>query len=353
MKIAIVDLFSASLSLDLKLSAQIQDNNICEVIVCRPGDAVQESRVLDNGGRFFGEFKSSKACRFFYAIKAIFYLRRRACEYDKIFLMWRTLLLLDLFIYLIAGEKLYFFEHNVFRHGRKKVSLTDRLRWVIFPNIVFLSEYSLNRFLDTCKNLVSKKNLFVYQHPPIDESENLEERSSFEAISDARDAERCIVTFLGSARNNRGLNEIISIIGESQKIELEIMSELSSEQKNSIENYQNIRIVSGRMDQAELERVLSSGKIFILPYITSSQSGVFYSIIGNEGLFISSGTGDTGETIEKYGLQDLQYSFNLESLEKSFFYALENRQHLINTIQRIRKDKERTSRQNLKWLLDG
>jgi hypothetical protein len=300
MNIAVIDLLGSGYSLSHEVCSRLSKNNHIDFYSCSPraNDYIQH----DYNFIRIGDFNTGKIAR---SVALIGFLVRWGAycrKYEKVILIWHSILFIDIFVRILSKD-VYFLIHNPIRHGQHSINYSDRIRWVIFPRLIFLSAYSLNQFKGFNLQGMMKKTCLL-QHPLVDGAAVVNP-SEF-------DNDSYILTFVGAFRHNRGGDILIKTI-KTLNIHLEIFSKVSDKQKIILEKDPLITLYNKYLSNYDLQSIFLSNRVFVLPYLTATQSGIFYSLLANDCVFISTSSGDVGEKLKKFDLVGL--IFNLESSE--------------------------------------
>jgi len=190
-------------------------------------------------------------------------------------------LFLDAFLAFVYGDSASLFEHNVVEHDTDRVLVSQKVLWRLFSHVILLSGHSLEKYC----TLSRRSNGLLLQHPLIDGEAP---RDTFPRITVPRFA------FVGASRGNRGLKCLLNIFGSLPSLELVVFSCVDEEVRRLVKKMNNVTIVSGYLDRDMFQNILKQDYVFVLPYIESTQSGIFYSLLSNRSVFVATNTGDVG-----------------------------------------------------------
>ncbi|MCG9597829.1 hypothetical protein L1D15_13990 [Vibrio sp. Isolate25] len=133
------------------------------------------------------------------------------------------------------------------------------------------------------------------------------------------------LVFWGRVEGYKGLDFF-----ERQKIDLPLdiygrWSSSMSDLKQALSKNNNICIVDRYLSHEELLAMLLQEHIYILPYKAATQSGVLYTLLTYEKVFISSNVGENYQFLITHGLEKLSFDRDCyESFQSALRYAVEN-----------------------------
>ena len=98
-----------------------------------------------------------------------------------------------------------------------------------------------------------------------------------------------------------------------------------SDLKNDLVKHKNINVYDKYLDYDELQGLMTRELVFILPYKSATQSGVLYTYLAHEKVFISSDVGENSDFLRSNGLSKLVFDRDSsESIKSAVHYAFEN-----------------------------
>lgn len=286
---------------------------------CEFADLVPEEVSLFS----FGVFSKSRPRRFVDLLKGLIRHGAKLREVDIVIMTWHGPFLIDLLTFLLLRRKLILVEHNVIPHCNEKPRKRDFIRWVLAKKVLVPSSSSRLVFNRVCRFEFLRKKVSVFQHPLID-------LSGAEIMDYPRPAPTIgHLAFVGAARGNRGLIQLLSLVASDVDCRLTVFSAganaVLSEFGNQKELLDRVFAIDAYFGQTEFINILRKPYIFILPYVNSSQSGVLYSLISNDALFICTNTGETGRVLHELGLQELLFELDdPESFNRALNFVINN-----------------------------
>lgn len=325
--ILILDLFSWSPSLTLNILEYYFEEPVnAKLITGQIKDDQKRESLAKFGAKILSEKNSGKFLKLLTLLLNLKLVVNECRKADKILLVWKTVLIYDCILFIIFGTKLYFIEHNVIEHDRKTISRNDQIRWYFAKNIVFMSNYSFVKF----KKLMwrNKSNKLVLQHPLIDKAKISRSKSFI-----VRDR----VCFIGSSRPYRGLQRFVQNIAIKTNVNIDVFTSVDVTTEKMCNRCENVNLSNGFLKSDDFEVVLQTYRFFVLPYLTSSQSGIFYSIIANDGVPIVTDTGDCAEKLREFGLDKLIFDLDEpSSFLTAVAFATENELEIYDKLQRLK-----------------
>lgn len=253
-------------------------------------------------------------------------------EYLKIHFMWSIFSFIEIPFFLLIKHKLIFTFHNDVPHSyNKKIYLPYKIINKIAKKIVFVSNFTKNKFI---KNYGLCKKYFLIQHGimPIDSIDKGKINTS--NISNE-------LIFWGRVEEYKGIDIFNSL---SDKYEISIYGKWNNnlkDLKDSLCKKENIHIVDDYLDLNELSNLLSKKAVFIMPYKNATQSGVLYTFLAYQKVFVSSDVGENKDFLERNGLEKLIFNRkNEKSIEDAIHYAIEFYEEIVKKMQEIKETYE-------------
>ena len=102
---------------------------------------------------------------------------------------------------------------------------------------------------------------------------------------------------------------MLSLVGSDPNTRLTVFS-TGLVLLTQIEKLSELLVVDDYVCQVDFINILKKPYVFVLPYISSSQSGVLYSLISNDALFIATDSGETGRVLNELGLEKLFFELD-------------------------------------------
>ena len=325
--ILVLDLFSWSPSLTIELLETCSAKTInAKLITGHMRDAHKRESFKKYNVEYLSVENHGKIVKLLTLFINIKFIISECLKADKILLVWKTVLIYDSMLLVIFGKKIFYFEHNIIEHNRKNITIYDKVRWYLAKNIVFMSNYTFEKF----NKLVpaNNSNKLILQHPLIDQSKNV--RPNVSKISDR-------VCFVGSSRSYRGLQRFVANIASKAIVKVDVFTSVDSSTEQLCNRYGNVHVSNGFLMSRDFVNKLQRYRLFVLPYLRSSQSGIFYSIIANDGIPIVTDTGDTAEKLRKFGLGELVFDLDApDSFSKVVDFIMENKGEIDDKIQKLK-----------------
>jgi hypothetical protein len=93
------------------------------------------------------------------------------------------------------------------------------------------------------------------------------------------------------------------------------------------------------LEPARVKELLRRPVLFVLPYKSSSQSGVLYTLLHYGCVFVATDVGDLGDFLRRHGMAELIFDGNdLPSFHKAISFAYSNYIAIRGKLLRIRAD---------------
>jgi len=294
-----VDLFCSQRTNDVSQFVNMKQNNFSY-------NEIRVSPSITN--KVFGVYNY-----FSFLVKLVFIQSR----YKYIHFQWSIFFLLELPFFLILRKKLIFTIHNDVPHGYKgKRYLPYWLISKIAKRIVFVSNFTKTRF----ENNYGKSNrYFLIQHGlmPISECGKLNAATSVSS--------KKTLVFWGRVEDYKGVDIFLESL-RNYKVEIHGRWSKSLEPlKYELLSKSNIEIVDAYISENDICELICRDEIFILPYKSATQSGVLYTLLAHQCVFICSDVGENYEFLKKHNLQELAFNRDSqESIEKAVNFATQN-----------------------------
>ncbi|EPD0921581.1 glycosyltransferase [Escherichia coli] len=246
-------------------------------------------------------------------------------KYTAINLQWSLLPYVEvIFLYIIKSKFVMTF-HNSVEHGRiKKAYLKNNILASLANKIIFVSDFTKNEFLSIYNKLnnISEKS-YVLKHGvmPINFDEANIKNNFFEAPRK--------IIFWGNVKDYKGVDflaENIHLI-IAKGYSLEIYGKFDRDKKYLINMFQRAgaKVTDEYLSLNEIEKLLSSNIILVLPYKAASQSGVMYTALNYNTVMITTDCGDPYEFLKDCDLRNLSFTYNdSASFEKALDYLSNN-----------------------------
>lgn len=256
-------------------------------------------------------------------------------KYAAIIWQFPILPIFDLCVFGTLGRKLWLTVHeDTGAAGRKSPSTMLRLLWNISGKLIFVSGAVKAKFLTARPHLAGRSLLAqLGAMPVIPEDDHLD-------IPVTGFPERTLV-FWGLVKPYKG----VEFLGEVSKYQFskEFRIEIHGKWHKSLRAVRTylaglgIQIRDEFLDNDELRRLLSRPVLFVLPYHSSTQSAVLYTLLHYGCVFVATDVGDLGAFLRKHGMQQLLFNMgDLKSFENAVSYAYSNFKELRTRMLAIR-----------------
>ena len=236
--------------------------------------------------------------------------------YYKIHFIWSIFFFFESVLFLFIREKLIFTFHNDVPHSyKKKRYFPYRLISKLTSKSVFVSQYTMQRFIDSYGE-EGNERLIQHGVMPIDDLTSSQMHSQVQKVES-------VIVFWGRVEEYKGVDLFLnSKLGHS----IEIYGKWSPKLKllkGELSKNENILIEDNYLPMVELAALLSRDVVFILPYKDATQSGVLYTLLAYGKVFISSDVGENKEFLIKHGLDKLIFDReNIDSVIRAIDYAI-------------------------------
>jgi glycosyltransferase involved in cell wall biosynthesis len=298
-----VDVFLSSTAYNAEVISRLSE------IMC-----VRRYRVSGTvSGRVFGAF---------HYLRMISSLLLNAKKYDVIFWQFPGIALLDIFLFLLFGRKILWICHNPRPHGsRGGVPIIYRILGILSARVVFLSEYSRREFLDLARSKYIESKALILQHPLLRLPNTDRSYLDVGAV-----AEPVVLTVVGNIKPYKGVHRLLGILAAAKSAGYPLTIEIWGKWDSSLLEVkaellsEGCHIYDHFLAEFELAGLLRSNRVFILPNVSSTQSGVVYLLLGSGCLFIAARSGDVEELMERHDfaglcLSDFSWSTVREALD--------------------------------------
>jgi hypothetical protein len=348
-KIGVIDITGRGISFDVEFCNKL--SNDFDIIFFTT-DPIVKSKKLDDLSKSnkielvkFGRFSGSKISRLLNIINFFIYLYKVRKEIDSFVLLWAPLPYLYLFVFVTLKIDFHYLIHNPVEHGENKISVSKLLLCKFARSLIFVSEYSFNDFMKRTSCIFFDKSVNI-SHGEVDAIEDIQINSE-QANCWLHHLNDVDVVFWGANRGNRGLQSFLETI-EKSEISIAIFSNLKKSEILHLKKYKNIKFIHPRyLLEHELAHLMLMKKIFVLPYINATQSGVFYSLLTNRAKFIATDVADTGDflrcsSMEKivFQINDFESIVNALSQAKNMYQDMRQIDAILNSIKWSSKENQ-------------
>jgi glycosyltransferase involved in cell wall biosynthesis len=247
---------------------------------------------------------------------------------QRVILNWSLLWPLESLYFILCKlfqKEVMYIEHNVVSHEleSEKPNLKKKVLYRLVDKIVCVSEFSKNQLVGIYPEF--REKAFVYQHGvmPLLHYKDIESLSLKEPKN---------IIFWGNVKKYKGIDYFIDLFADhldSFDYQIYVYGKWDDSLKNKSINlckkYKNISITDRFIDNSEIFKIINSGSVIVMPYLSATQSGVLYTLLNYGVPFISTDCGENGEFLKKHNLSDLIFDINdKNSLMKSIDYLSQN-----------------------------
>lgn len=275
----------------------------------------------------------------------LFSLFLKRNEYDYIHFQWSIFWPAELLFFLLCRKKTILTIHNDIPHNsNRKRSFSLLVLSRLAKLNVFVSGFTKSRFEK--RYFRSSKNILI-QHGLIrfnisDVNDNLKE----EKIN----LDKFDMIFWGRVERYKGLELFADRLLSAYKIGIygKWSAELL-ELKRTLSLESNFHIHDEYLPESSIKHLFCSRAVFVLPYNRATQSGVLYTLLAYEVVFISSNVGENSEFLNAIGLPELTFDVgDVVGLIDAFKFAQENYSSIIAKLRLVKEKYEWTSILNSK-----
>jgi hypothetical protein len=273
-------------------------------------------------------------------LKCLMSLLKRREKYYKIHFFWSILFPLEIPFFIFFKNKLIFTFHNDKPHEiNKKTYLPYKLIYYLSRKVIFVSKFTKERFIKNY-NIKNEDKLIVVNHGvlPLFPNHSIK-------IAKCLEKEKTIV-FWGLVKDYKGVDIFLKLIEEPffKDFNIEIFGKWDKYLKNlkkELSKYKRLKIMDKFLSLKDLESLLKRNVIFILPYKDSTQSGVLYTFLNYENVFVSSNVGENSQFLKNFELEELIFDRNdINSLVRAVSFAYENYFFIREKLKNIKKNYE-------------
>jgi glycosyltransferase involved in cell wall biosynthesis len=342
MRIAIVDPSSRSLPYDYFFLKEIaKSNNVdfyCSYTLFN-NHFIKKIEDIENVSTYaIPVSDKNRLVGFCNYLKLLFRIMLNQKRYKSIHFIWSILPIVEIPFFCIFSSKLIFTFHNDVPHNYKKtIFLPYKIIYKLSEKVVFVSKNVMNSFINNYSIKNSKKVLLI-KHGIM--SLNFESDFDFD-FNVNMELEKRIV-FWGNVKDYKGVDIFLKLSKNQffKDYSLEVYGKWDkdlSKLKNAIVK-SGVKVVDSFLSMEELAELLDSNSIFILPYEKATQSGVLYTLLFHNRLFISTVTGDNGQFLIEAKLEELLFDKNeLDEIIKVVKYCELNQIDIRNKLNKRRE----------------
>jgi glycosyltransferase involved in cell wall biosynthesis len=334
--IAIVDPNSSTLPYDYYLIKELLKDNFVDFYCSKTNynyEYLIELKKNTNIRIFEYKVSSSSINKFFgllnylLMLTNIFMNRKR---YNKIHFQWIIFPLFEFPLFYFIKSKFIFTIHNDIPHGYKKATyLPFKIIKIFARKLIFVSAFTETRFE---KNYGPSNKYVMIQHGimPLELTDVLEESKKLERR----------LLFWGRVTPYKGIETFIETFDSSINIEIYGKWDNSLlDLKNKMLSHKNIFIYDKYLDLKKIKELLSTESVFVLPYSAGTQSGILYTLLAHERVFISSNVGENSHFLKKHGFERLIFDrADKKSIKDCINYAFNNYFNIKSKLHEIKDE---------------
>lgn len=236
-------------------------------------------------GRFFGLFQY---------FMMLVYIARNHKQYKYIHFQWSVFFVFEFFLFLFLGRKVLFtFHNNVPHEFSGKIYIPYWLISRLVKLICFVSGYTSSVFRSDYS--YTGKYVLV-PHGIMPHSENVPLSGQIKPAD---------FIFWGRIEPYKGIDFFLNNLQDRSVKIVGRWSPALGNVKKLLQSMDNIEIVDDYVSESYLLNLLSCNSIFVLPYVSATQSGVLYSLLAHSCVFVSSDVGENGEFLFRHGFPGL------------------------------------------------
>jgi len=251
-----------------------------------------------------------RVCNYCRLLLALFSNRR---QYDRVYVNFPSILLVDILLFLVLREKLVFVIHNAVPHSYQyRVHVPTLILASVVKRIQVISTYNFNEFKKRYEFWVDSRKIFLAQHPQLVINPVLvptrSNRKSFFSSGN-----NIVLTFWGNVKPYKGVKFLLQMCKYIQVNQLPINVEIYGKWDKSLLGVKLDMELSGGVvidrfiSDDEVHQLLQEERIFILPYENASQSGVLYTLLSYGAVFVTTDVGDCGEFVRNKAIPSLLF----------------------------------------------
>jgi len=346
-KIAVIDIGSHVLPYDYHLiKALVEDGKVVRYYGSNTKYNVEfigRLKAMLSVDLILRDVSSSVANRFvnvfMYLLLLIEIWRDRKCH-DVIIVQFCVSWFMELPLYFFLRKKLIFIVHNPIPHGyRGKRYLPYLFLANMAQKLWFPSEYSSVDFLSRYGENFKRKSVVV-KHGllalfPDNKPKPYIPIEKFEGYC-----------YWSTVKPYKGV-ELMKELLESSTIRLKFSIEIYGLWDKSLYQMRDKLVSMGAkvedcyLSVIELHDLLSRKLVFLLPYISASQSGALYTLLHEGCFFFATDVGDLGDFLRKYRLEGMILkNRDVESVERCMMYLENNMQYVVDALKKAQVDHE-------------
>lgn len=267
-------------------------------------------------------------------LRLIYTLWNMRNNYDRIVLQFPVIWPLEFILFFFMRDKFIFTMHNAVPHNHQlKPYLPFRFMATIAKEIWFPSKATAHTFYNIYGSHYRLKGRIV-QHGTMSVHPCIQPTPYIAPVSIEG------LAYWGNIKPYKGIELFRDLVKAKQKSVTNLHIEIHGSWSKELHKIRDEIISYGLMledkflTENELSALLSRNLIFVLPYKNASQSGALYTLLHHGRLFIASDTGDLGDFLRSYGLDNLILrDLTIESVDLCVNWLLNN---IDETIKKLK-----------------
>ena len=252
--------------------------------------------------------------------------------------MWCIKPFLDLFLARLFSKHILLTVHNVESHTPHIFeTYTNRLIFSIPDKLVTVSKFNYQKMLNDYS--ISPKDTVLLPHGPLYLPKS---GRVFQPESLKNDVIKTIC-FFGSVKSYKGVNILLDCASEVQSLGLtiEIWGKWSAAMTARVANFEQngIKVVNKFLSNEEIYQLMCREILFVLPYKSSSQSGVASLLLAYNKPFIVSRSGENYRLFKEHGLEEACFEPNNKAaFIDSVSFAHKNNCRIKMKLRQVREE---------------
>lgn len=254
--------------------------------------------------------------------KVLYSLYGKRNKYLAIHFIWSILFPVEIVFFWLLRKKLFFTFHNDSPHDAyNNVYWPYKVISLLARRSLFVSEYTMRSFV---KKYQYTKTCYLIQHGIMPVSLGV---SGVNFIPNEKVLFENKLVFWGRVSFYKGV-DFFTKIPTSLPFDIEIIGKWDKNMasiKDELIGRSGVTILDSYISLTDLEKLLSREVVFVLPYISATQSGVLYTFLAHSKVFVSTDVGENGAFLRNSGLGGLLFDRDdFVSFYKAFEYASQN-----------------------------
>ncbi len=244
--------------------------------------------------------------------KLMFDVLINANKYQRIHFQWLVIPYISLLLYVFVKNKLVQTIHNPIPHNVKTNSYFPYiLLFKLCKRIVAVSKSSA---MELKKRYGVESVVMQHGIMPLTKDHIRIQNEDVPLIDTNLD-----VVFWGRVSKYKGIH---SLPFDELKFRIEVVGKWDADIE--MKPIENVKFINRYISLKELQALLSRECIFILPYLKATQSGVLYTLLAYNRVFIATNTGDLADFLKSNGLSNLLFDYTADDINRAYSFANDN-----------------------------